>query len=89
MQDLGALGRLLGDFGTPQLLNQVLATSLSYTPMMQFALVDQEKRLFAVKRYCFRGSVDDWIPISAVDSLKKQVRAYVKHLGQDSFYELY
>jgi hypothetical protein len=31
--------------------------------MMQFILDDKEERLFTAQRYCFRGSIDDWIDI--------------------------
>lgn len=62
---------------------------LSYSPMLQFVLVDGEKRLFETRRYCFLGSIDDWITISGAEPLAKLVPAYVQHLGEDSYYELY
>lgn len=62
---------------------------LTYSPMMQFVLVDKAQRLFEVHRYCFLGAIDDWISISNADVLPKLVATYVRHLGEDSFYELY
>ena len=62
---------------------------LTYSPMLQFILVDKEQRLFETQRYCFLGSIDDWTIIGTVDVLPKLVKAYVKHLGEESYYELY
>jgi hypothetical protein len=61
----------------------------SYSPMLQFVLEDKERRLFITRRYCFLGSVDDWIEISQADTIGNLVREYLKHLGQDSFFELF
>lgn len=64
--------------------------SATYQAVMRFVLVDQNKRLFTAERYCFRGSVDDWIPISMEDApLSAHVEKFVKHLGKESFFELY
>ena len=60
-----------------------------YQPIMRFILTDAERRFFAPERYCFRGSVDDWISIGSPAQLKTVVTRYFKHLGKDSFYELY
>ena len=60
-----------------------------YQPVMRFTLVDEEQRRFAPERYCFRGSVDDWIPIGPPGSIKQLAGNYLKHLGKDSLYELY
>jgi hypothetical protein len=51
-------------------------------------LDDEQRRLFTAQRYCFRGSVDDWIDIGH-GPLTKLVKRYVKHLGQESYFELY
>jgi hypothetical protein len=57
--------------------------------MMQFILADEERRLFLAQRYCFRGSIDDWIGIGSLDTLTNLVRTYVKHLGKESYFELW
>lgn len=57
---------------------------MTYSPVMQFVLVNKEKRLFITKRYCFLGSVDDWIQISDEDTLENLTRRYLKHIGKDS-----
>ena len=71
-------------------IDKIVNESLTFSPMLRFILVDEEKenREFIAERYCFKGSIDDWIEIGGPDSLEKLVKKFVKHLGQDSFYEL-
>ena len=70
-------------------IEKMLAQFTTYSPMLQFVLIDKEKRTFLTQRYCFFGSIDDWIEIGKPDRLKNLVKKYVRHLGQDSYYELY
>jgi hypothetical protein len=63
--------------------------ALSYSPMLQFVLMDKTKREFEVRRYCFLGSIDDWIGIGKTGSLSELVETYVQHLGEESYFELY
>lgn len=72
-----------------QQIEELLTRHLNYTAVMRFVLSDKQKRTFVAERYCFLGSIDDWIQISGPDSLGKLVREYVPHLGQESFFELY
>ena len=61
----------------------------SYQAVMRFVLTDLELRLFAPQRFCFRGSVEDWISIGPPEPLEKLAAKYLKHLGRDSLYDLY
>jgi len=70
-------------------IKAALEKVLAYSPMLQFVLINKEKRLFETRRYCFLGSIDDWITIGSEDVLPKLVKTYVKHLGEESYYELY
>jgi hypothetical protein len=70
----------------PQLM-ATLRGVIQYSPMMQFVLEEKEQRLFTVQRYCFRGSIDDWIDLDQ-GTLAQLVRTYVKHLGNASYFEL-
>lgn len=64
--------------------------SANFQAVMRFALVDRERRLFSAERYCFRGSVDGWIPISTdAAPLSAHLKKFIKHLGKESFFELY
>ncbi len=60
-----------------------------YMAVMRFTLIDKKPRVFVAERFCFRGSVDDWIPIGGPATLATHVKQFVKHLGRESFYELY
>ncbi|MCK8601329.1 hypothetical protein [Desulfoferrobacter suflitae] len=74
---------------SPSRLEESIIRSLSYTAVMRFRLVDEERRIFLPERYCFKGSIDDWIGIGAADRLNKLLGRFVKTLGTESFFELY
>jgi hypothetical protein len=62
-----------------------------YMKVMRFTLADEKKRAFRVQRWCFRGSIDDWIDLWASGSegkLPDLVEKFCPHIGQESFYEL-
>lgn len=70
-------------------LFNLLDRSTTYSPVMRFILEDEENRLFSVQRYCFRGSVDDWIEIGGAQHLEAIVEQFMPHLGRESFFELF
>ena len=89
-QDVDALMEI-GSFGLGKnsvKMREFLTQSLSYSPMMQFVLDDDQTREFVVSRWCFRGSVDDWIFLDGSTDLKALVKKYARHLGKESFYDL-
>lgn len=59
-----------------------------YDKMMRFVLTNEEERLFRVERWCFLGSIDNWIPLDGPAPLADLMGKYVKHLGKESFFEL-
>ncbi len=61
---------------------------LTYLPMMRFCLIDEKRRRFAVERWCFLGSIDDWFPLKGCADLSTLVKTFAPHLGEESFYEL-
>ena len=94
-QDIDRLKELFGDLAGSGLsedesaLTAVIDKAVNYSPVMRFILEDDEKRTFIAERFCFLGSIDDWIYIGGPDSLKKLVGEYIGHLGKDSLYEIY
>ena len=56
---------------------------------MRFVVIDPAKRIFLPQRFCFRGSVDDWIEIGKPGKLKQIAERYPPFLGTDEIYELY
>lgn len=60
-----------------------------YMAVLRFALTEPAQRRFTAERYCFRGSVDDWISLGPPATLPALINKYVKHLGTESFYDLF
>jgi hypothetical protein len=87
--NLNELEEMVGIFGVRRLTAADKARFASYTAVLRFVLTDKQARLFATERYCFRGSVDDWIPIAAPCELQVQIKRYIKHVGRESIYDLY
>jgi hypothetical protein len=65
-----------------------LESTGTYSAKLRFTLVDADRRLFDAERWCFRGSIDDWIPLRSQQPLDTLLKAYVPHLGQESFFDL-
>ena len=91
-QDIETLAGLFKDIypdptTNPQ-LRTLLRNEIHYSPMLQFLLEDEQRRTFTAQRYCFIGSIDDWIDIGH-GPLTRLVKQYVKHLGQESYFDLY
>ena len=67
VQEIDALADLFKDLYPDPTANVELMANLRkvvhYSPMMVFQLVDATRRTFQTQRYCFLGSVDDWIEI--------------------------
>ena len=91
-QDRETLADVFKDmYPTPAAYTQfmtLLRQGIHYSPMLQFVLEDDKCRTFTAQRYCFIGSIDDWLDIGH-GSLTTLVKRYVKHLGQESYYELF
>jgi hypothetical protein len=51
-------------------------------------LADEVKRMFYVERWCYLGSIDDWVDIGAAGQLSRLVKQTVPTLGTDAFFEL-
>ena len=71
-------------------IKQSVIQSANYMAVMRFVLADAEKRLFLAERFCFRGSVEDWIDIGGpAQKLAILLKKFIKHLGKESIFELY
>jgi len=89
-QDVDSLAEIFSSLAGPRQTKvaEALQIALTYSPMLQFVLTDKAKRLFEPQRYCFLGSIDDWIFIGDEDILPRLVSTYLRHLGQESFFDL-
>lgn len=74
--------------GLPPQTIAIIQASALMSPAFRFKLVREEERVFEVQRYCFRGSIDDWISLHHEGTLDELCRVYLVHLGKESFYEL-
>jgi hypothetical protein len=90
-QDIDALENFFQDVGSMRDKAQIrsaIRREITYSPILQFVLSDDKQRAFVAQRYCFRGSVDDWIDIEH-GPLATLVRTYVSHLGKASYFDLF
>ncbi len=69
-------------------LGDELTRRAYYQKMMRFDLADAEERLYVVHRWCFLGSIDDWVFLDGPAPLADLLDKYARHLGKESFYEL-
>jgi hypothetical protein len=85
----GDMGEFASLFGMAR-LEEFCDRYAPFSPLLRFTLVDGQKRLFVAERFCFRGSIDDWMSLidGGPDSFETLVKRYVRHLGKESFYEL-
>lgn len=65
-----------------------IASNMRYSPMLRFTLTDEDKRLYSAERWCFLGSIDKFMPLEFDKPLEHLARKLLKHLGQESFFEL-
>jgi hypothetical protein len=60
-----------------------------FSQVMRFILEDSEQRSFRAERWCYRGSIDDWIYAGQSGKIELLVNKLVPVLGTDAFYNLY
>ena len=87
--DIDGISEIAIRFGRRPLSEMEKSRYAHYMAIMRFVLEDRDSRLFITERFCFKGSIDDWIYVGGPAGLSDQVERYIKHLGQDSFYELF
>lgn len=81
-------GRLLQSPRRAQAVVDSMVASSAFVKMMRFVLVDEDQRLFHTERWCFLGSIDRWTFLDGPAPLVRLVDKYVRHLGQQSFFDL-
>lgn len=60
-----------------------------YSPVMRFILDDQETREYHAERWCYRGSIDDWIYAGHSGKIGTLAKNLIPKLGTDELFELY
>jgi len=90
--DAESLAEIFGDFfPVSRSIEQVqtfLESHSQYRVEMRFILADQENHTFRAQRWCYFGSVDDWIDIDygSIDHLAKEL---IPLLGTDELFNRY
>jgi hypothetical protein len=60
-----------------------------YEAAMRIKLhLSKSEREVEFMRYCYRGSVDDWITVGGGNDFKALAKEFLYHLGKDSYYDL-
>jgi len=59
-----------------------------FTPVMRFILSDPRTRMYSAERWCYSGSINDWIGVGEPGKLERLARRLVPTLGTDAFFEL-
>jgi hypothetical protein len=79
-------------FGIPALADRLRPTMegrAQFTPVLRFILADAERRTFRVERWCYLGSIDDWIDVGPMGTVDRLARHWIPRLGTDQFFELF
>ncbi len=85
--DSDRLAQLLGLEFTP--VADFMEQNCQYTKMLRFRLVNASTRLFDVHRWCFRSSVEDWLPLGRRGDLLEIAPDVLATLDSEEFYELF
>lgn len=88
-EPLDRLGELLGiPTGAIGKLRDKMARQAQYQKMLRFELLDSDERSYIAQRWCFLGSIDDWLFLEGPAPLEQLVEQFAPHLGKESFFEL-
>ena len=91
-QNVDNLKEIFGSFANfndSLFVDEALGISVDYAPIMKFILEDEKKRTFIANRYCYLGSIDDWIFLGGPGPLKEIAKDNIKHLGKESLFEIF
>jgi hypothetical protein len=87
--DPAAADRLQQLFGSALLgTSDWTARNTRYSAELRFTLAEVDQRTFFAERFCYLGSIDDWIPLGGPAPLESLAKKLLPHLGRDSFYDL-
>ncbi len=69
-------------------IDELVDQFVYYDEVFRFVLTNSEKRIFQAQRFCYLGSIDDWIFIGEEASLPELAREYLPHINQESYFDL-
>jgi len=79
----------LGVFQRSDRLRIEMDRRAQFTPVLRFILADTEQRTFRTERWCYLGSIDDWIDVGPMGPVDRLARQWVPRLGTDALFEVY
>jgi hypothetical protein len=90
IDDLSPLLREIGGISKAKRasLQEMLDKSAQFSPVLRFTLSDEEKRTFYAERWCYLGSIDDWIHAGPNGPVHLLAQWMVPKLGTDAFFDL-
>lgn len=74
--------------GQTDRLWESLELRAQFTPVLRFILEDAEERTFYTERWCYLGSIDDWIHVGPMGPVDRLARHWVPKLGTDALFEV-
>jgi hypothetical protein len=83
---LGEVGLLVP--GRVDRLWESLERRAQFAPVLRFVLEDAEERTFHTERWCYLGSIDDWIHVGPMGPVDRLARHWVPKLGTDALFEV-
>jgi hypothetical protein len=84
--DLREVGLLVP--GRAGRLREMLEGRARFTAVLRFILADAEQRTFRTERWCYLGSIDDWIHVGPMGPVDRLARHWVPKLGTDALFEV-
>lgn len=87
--DVSELSAIVGRVLVSKSLENWETCHAQYRPIMRFLLSDADKHLFNAERFCFLGSIDDWINIEFDEPIQTLAARLIPTLGTDDFFELF
>ena len=91
IDDLSPLLRAIGGISSARQasLQEMLDKSAHFSPVMRFTLLDEQDRTFGAERWCYLGSIDDWIHVGRTGPAKRLAQELIPRLGTDAFFDIY
>jgi len=87
--EMNGLDGILAAYGRGPMSSTEKSRFANYMAVLRFVLEDSKSRQFVTERFCFMGGIDDWIFVDGPEALTDQLGKYIRHLGKESFYELF
>ncbi len=92
---IAAMESIAKVFGLSKNLFDFSPANTQFSAVLKFTLLPNGQgskagqRVFLTQRFCFRGSVDDWMEIGKPGTLERLAKQFIPTLGTDDFYELF